>query len=227
MIWDWMTNPVYGLGTPTGRFDSASFKAAAATLYTEKMGMSTNTDTETSAEQVVADILRHIDAVLFTDPATGLWTLNLVRFDYDPSTLPELTPVDILEPPEMSRVSWEETLNEVKVKYIDRSLFFTERVAQAHESANHAVRGMIGSATFEFHGFSNSSLAQFAATRELKTHTYPLMQVKVIANRIAWNYRMGGVFRLTWPRSASSGWWSASLQSSMARWRTRRSRSVA
>jgi len=199
MIWVWMTDPVFGLGIPTARFDSASFVAAAATLYTEQMGMSTITDTETSADATIAEILRHIDAVLFTDPATGLWTLNLVRADYDPTTLPELTPDEILEPPEMSRVSWEETLNEVKVKYIDRNLFFTERVVQAHESANHAVRGMIGSATFDFHGFSNSSMAQFAATRELKTHSYPLMQLKVIANRVAWKFRMGGVFRLTWP----------------------------
>jgi hypothetical protein len=199
MIWDWMTNTVYGLGIPTGRFDSASFIAAAARLYTEKMGMSTQTDSETSGEQVIAEILRHIDAVLYTDPATGLWTLNLVRADYDPTTLPELTPDNILEPPELSRVSWEETLNEVKVKYLDRNLFFTERVVQAHESANHAVRGMVASATFDFHGFTNSSMAQFAATRELKTHTYPLMQLRVIANRIAWNFRMGGVFRLTWP----------------------------
>jgi hypothetical protein len=199
MMWDWMTNTVYGLGIPTGRFDSASFIAAAATLYTERMGMSTQTDSETSGEQVIAEILRHIDAVLYTDPASGLWTLTLVRADYDPTTLPELTPADILEPPESSRVSWEETLNEVKVKYLDRNLFFTERVVQAHESANHAVRGTVGSATFDFHGFTNSSMAQFAATRELKTHTYPLMSLKVIANRIAWNFRMGGVFRLTWP----------------------------
>jgi hypothetical protein len=199
MIWDWMTNTVYGLGIPSSRFDTSTFIAAAATLFTEQMGMSAITDTETSGEQVIAEILRHIDAVLFTDPATGLWTLKMVRADYDPTTLPELTPADILEPPEMSRVSWEETLNEVKVKYLDRSLFFTERVMQAHESASHAVRGMIASATFDFHGFSNSSMGQFAATRELKTHAYPLMQVRVIANRIAWNFRMGGVFRLTWP----------------------------
>ena len=63
-----------------------------------------------------------------------------------------------------------------------------------------AVRGMVASATFDFHGFSNASMAQFAATRELKTHTYPLMQVKVIANRVAWQFRMGGVFRITWPQ---------------------------
>lgn len=199
IIWMWMTNTVYGLGIPSARFDAASFTAAAATLYTEQMGMSIQTDTETSGEQTIAEILRHIDAVLFTDPATGLWTLNLVRADYDPSTLPELTPDNILDPPEFSRVSWEETLNECKVKYIDRSLFFTERVVQAHESANHAVRGMVGSATFDYHGFSNGSLAQFAATRELKTHSYPLLQGKLFANRIGWNFRMGGVFRLTWP----------------------------
>jgi Putative phage tail protein len=199
MIWMWMTNPVYGLGISTLRFDSASFIAAAATLFTQQMGMSVQTDTESNADSTIGEILRHIDAVLYTDPATGLWTLKLIRADYDPTTLPELTPDDILEPPEMSRVSWEETLNEVKVKYIDRSLFFTERVLQAHESANHAVRGAVGSATFEYHGFSNSSMGQFAATRDLKTHTYPLLQAKVFANRIAWNFRMGGVFCLTWP----------------------------
>lgn len=199
IIWMWMTNTVYGLGIPALRFDANSFKAAAATLKTEKMGMSIQQDGETSGDQVISEILRHIDAVLFTDPATGLWTLNLVRADYDPATLPELAQDDIVEPPELSRVSWEETLNECKVKYIDRSLFFTERVTQAHESANHAVRGMVGSATFDFHGFSNSGLGQMAATRELKTHSYPLMQGKVIAKRIAWNFRMGGVFRLTWP----------------------------
>jgi hypothetical protein len=199
MIWMWMTNQVYGLGEPALRFNQASFIAAAATLFTEKMGMSTITDSETSAEQTISEILRHIDAVLYTDPATGLWTLNLVRNDYVVADLPELTQDDILEPVEFSRVSWEETLNEVKVKYVDRSQFFTERVVQAHESANHAVRGMIGSATFEFHGFSNSTNGQFAATRELKTHSYPLAQLKVIANRVAWRFRMGGVFKLTWP----------------------------
>jgi hypothetical protein len=199
IIYDLMSNAVYGLAEPTARFDPVSFKAAAATLFSEQMGMSMSVDTAGGAESIIADVLRHIDAVLFTDPATGLWTLTLNRFDYDPATLPVLDESNILIPPELSRVSWEETLNDIKVTYIDRSMFFTPRVVQAHESANHAVRGMIGSMSFDFKGFSNGSIAQQVTSREMKARSYPLLKGKIVANRVAWAFRMGGVFILNWP----------------------------
>jgi len=199
IIYELMSNAVWGLGEPPTRFNEASFKAAAATLFTEVMGMSMSVDSAGGAEPIIADILRHIDAVLFTDPATGLWTLTLVRFDYDPDALPVLDQSNILIPPELARVSWEETLNDIKVTYVDRSMFFTPRVVQAHESANHAVRGMIASMAFDFKGFSNSSIAQQVTSREMKARSYPLMKGKIVANRAAWQFRMGGVFRLSWP----------------------------
>jgi hypothetical protein len=198
MIYEWMTNQVWGSGIPTSMFDNSSFIAAAATLFTERLGMSSIVDTQASGDSVIADILRHIDAVLYTDPASGLWTLKLVRLDYDPATLPVLDNTNILEPPEMSRISWEETINSVKVSYVDRGQFFTMRVVQEHEPANHAVRGQIGTLAFDYKCLSNSSVAQTVAARELKAHSYPLMQIKLYANRFAWNFRMGGVFKLTY-----------------------------
>jgi hypothetical protein len=204
IIYDLMTSPTYGLGIPASRFNLASFQAAANTLATEGMGMSMQADSEGAADQVIGDVLRHIDGVLYTDPATGLWTLTLARADYNPATLLELTQSDIVEPPEFSRGSWEETLNEVKVKYVDRSTF-KERIVQAQETANFAIRGELSSDTINFLGFSNSTIAQKVAIRELKTHSYPLMKGRLKANRKAWNLRIGGVFKFTWVPYGISG----------------------
>ena len=77
MIYDLMTNPVYGVGTPSSRFDIQSFKDAATTLKDEGMGMSEQIDTAAQADALVSDILRHIDGVMYVDPQTGLWTLKL------------------------------------------------------------------------------------------------------------------------------------------------------
>jgi hypothetical protein len=204
IIYDLMTSPIYGLGIPSARFNLSSFQAAATTLANEGMGMSMQADSDAAADQVIGDVLRHIDGVLYTDPATGLWTLTLARADYNPATLLELTESDILEAPEFSRGSWEETLNEVKVKYVDRSTF-KERIAQAQETANFAIRGELSSDTIPFLGFSNATIAQKVAIRELKTHSYPLMKGRLKANRKAWNLRIGGVFKFTWTPYGISG----------------------
>jgi hypothetical protein len=194
IIYDMMTSVRYGLGIPSARFDSAAFIAAAATLALEGLGMSLQIDTIGSADSFLSDVLRHISGVLYTDPATGLWTLKLIRDDYDPTTLVEIGDDDCLEPPEFSRITWDETLNEIKVKFCDRSLNFTPRSAQAQETANYAVRGQLASDTQDFLGLSNQNIAQIIAARELKAHSYPFGRVRLKTTRKAWNFRTGGVF---------------------------------
>ena len=204
IVYEAMINQIWGLGIPAGRIDLASFQAAATTLATEQLVLSMQWDSAAAADQLIGDVLRHMDAVLYTDPATGLWTLTLARLDYNPATLPELAEDDLVEAPEFSRGSWEETLNEIKVSYIDRTTF-KERVVQAQETANFAVRGELSSESINFLGFSNATIAQTAAMRELKAASFPLVQARLKANRIAWNFRIGGVFKLTWPPYGISG----------------------
>lgn len=195
---DLLTNATYGLGLPTARIDLTSFQAAANTLFTEGFGMSIVLDNEASADAVLGDILRTVDGVIFTDPATGLWTIKLARFDYVPASLTELTADDLLEAPTISRGSWSETLNEIKVSYTDRAANFTERVVQAQDTANWAVRGEAASETLTFRGISNATIALNVAARELKTHSYPLAQIRLKVNRKGWALRPGSPFRLTW-----------------------------
>lgn len=198
MIYEILTDPTWGLGITPARFDLPTWTAAAATLYAEGFGMSLQLDSETTADAAIADILRTIDGVVYTDPATGLWTLKLARLDYDPATLPEFTCKDLLQAPEWSRGQWSETANEVRVEFVDRAQAFTRRIVQVQETANLATQGMTSAVTLPFHGVSNPTVANKIAMRELKTLSYPLAKFRLKVNRKAWALRPGSVFKLTW-----------------------------
>lgn len=198
MIYECLANKAFGLGFPVERVDVSSFQAAGSTLAAEGFGMSMLVDTPKQADQLIETILQHIDGVCYQDPSTGLWTLKLVRPDYDPAALPEYGPDEIAEC-EYSRGSWEDTVNQVKVTYVNRATWKASTV-QAQETANFAIRnGELESKTFDFSGFSNQATAQKACNRELRANSYPMGKGRIKVNRKAWQLRMGSPFLLTWP----------------------------
>jgi len=94
MICDLLVSPPAenGLGLPQGFFDLDAFRSVGQTLATESPGLSMLQDRTTSAMDLVLEILRHIDGIIYVEPSTGLLTIRLVRFDYDPETIPPSTP---------------------------------------------------------------------------------------------------------------------------------------
>lgn len=202
-IYELLTS-AWGLGEPSGKVNMASFQAVAVTLANEGTGISMQLDDAADADSIIGDILRHIDGALYTDPATGLWTLVLARADYDPNAIMVLGEDDLLEAPKLTRASWEETLNEVKVSFIDRATF-KEAVAQAQDITNFTTQGELATVTIPMKGFSNMDVAMRAAMRELKTHSYPAMTGSLIAKRKAWSQRIAGVFKLNWAPLGISG----------------------
>jgi hypothetical protein len=197
-VYELLTNIDYGLGIPGARIDAASFTAAAVTLASEGLGISMQFDTQASADQLIGEVLRHCDGLLYTDPATGLWTIVLARGGYDPSTLPVLTVDNILATPDFSRGSWSETTNLVHIRFASRSNNFNDRMVKAYDPANISVTGEVRPQTIDFKGISSEPAAALVAIRVLKTLTYPLSKIKLVANRTAWKFRPGGVFRFTW-----------------------------
>lgn len=198
ILYETLTNNVWGLGRPAASIDIASFRACGHTLWTENLGLSMVLDNTAAADSFMGEVLRHIDGAIYTDPATGLWTMVLARKDYDAGAIPEFTTMDILGEPEFVRGSWEETLNQIAITFIDRSQNFKERTVKADQSANFATRGELASDTIDFKGISNADQALRIALRELRTHSYPLAQLKITVNRKAWKSRIAGVFRFTW-----------------------------
>ena len=196
-IYELLTDLRYGLGIPAVRIDAAGFEAAAVVCSTEGLGISMQFDQQASADQLIGEILRHCDGVLYSDPQTGLWSIALARGGYDPTTLPLLT-VDSAAVVDFSRGNWRETSNEVTIRFASRSNNFNDRMVKAYDAANIQVTGEVRPQTIDFKGISSESAAALVAIRVLKTLTYPLSKLKIVANRTAWKYRPGGLFRLTW-----------------------------
>jgi hypothetical protein len=196
-IYDILTNDRYGLGILPARIDATSFSYAATILATEGLGISMLFDSQQTADQLIGEILRHLDGVVYIDMATGLWTLKLARADYDPTTLPVID-VDDIEKIQFSRPSWLETSNQVTLSYIDRGQDFNVRTVKAEDNGNIAVTAEVRTEDLTFNGLSNGSSAALVAARCLKGFTYPIAKVTLTVNRAAWSYRMGGVFALTW-----------------------------
>ncbi len=197
-IYDALTNVDWGMGIPPARIDPVSFTAAATTLATEGLGVSMQFDTQETANNLIGEILRHADGLLYTDPATGLWTLKLARADYTASTLPILTVDNVELVRGYSRGSWQETTNSIAVIFLSRLNNFNQRVVRAYDPANISVTNEVRPQTIAFLGISNEAAAGLIATRMLKTLTYPLAKITLEVNRVAWNFRPGGVFKLTW-----------------------------
>jgi hypothetical protein len=197
-VYELLNNIDYGLGIPGARIDATSFSAAAVTLASEGLGISMQFDTQASADQLIGEVLRHCDGLLYTDPATGLWTITLARGGYDPTLLPVLTVDNVLATPDFSRGSWSETTNLVGIRFASRSNNFNDRLVKAYDAANIFVTGEVRPQTIDFKGISSETAAALVAIRVLKTLTYPLSKIKLVANRTAWQFRPGGLFRFTW-----------------------------
>lgn len=198
-VYDYLVSSRYGLGRNPARIDAASFQAAAVTLAAEGLGISVMRDSQDSADSIIGDILRHADGVIYTDPETGLWTITLARGDYDPTTLPVLDIDNVISvDPDFSRGSWGETTNQITLSYTSRATHYDTRTVMAYDRANISVTGEVRNESVEFKSFSKKEVAALAVMRVLKTLTYPLSKITIIANREAWSYRIGKVFKFSW-----------------------------
>lgn len=197
-VYELLTNPDYGLGLPVATMNATSFMSAASALATEGLGISMQFDTQATADQLIGEILRHCDGLLYTDPATGQWTIVLARGGYNPATLPVLTVDNVLATPDFSRGSWSETTNLVGIRFTSRVNNYNDRLVKAYDPANISVTGEVRPQTIDFKGISSETAAALVAIRVLKTLTYPLSKIKLVANRAAWQFRPGGLFRFTW-----------------------------
>lgn len=199
-IYEVMTDATWGVGLQGSDFDRGDLRAVAETIYDEGYGVSLIYNGASSAKEVIGDILRHIDGVMFSDPETGLIRIRLARKDYVLEDLPVYGPDDFLEGINFARPSWLDTKNTVKATYVDRAADFTTAVVAQQDLANVTQRG--GEVTVEdldFSGFSEYDPAAKATARALKTLAYPLARVTGQLTRRAWKTKPADVFRLHWP----------------------------
>ena len=197
IIFECLTDKVWGMGALPSSIDVGSFESAAYTLYNEGFGLSLMWSRSAKIEDFVAEILDHIEATLFINPRSGQLTLKLLRFDYDPDALPVFNN-DNAVITNFARKHWGETINEIVVTWTNPKTE-QEETTTAQDLANIAMQGGVVSDGRNYYGVRKADLAQALAERDLRAASYPLASCDIELDRRAWALLPGDVIKLESP----------------------------
>ncbi len=202
-LFEILTDTTWGAAEPTDRFDLASWRAAAVQVHAEGLGVSMRFAQGSSTEDIRKTLLKYIDGTIYEDPATGNYHLLLVR-DMVGSNLPVLDKQHVTSVG-LTRISWTELKNTVKVTFTDRARNYETGAVQAQNSATLASFGnVIDSEQIDLPGFHGSAPAAFVAGRSLKALSYPMAKAQIVGDRSLAAFRPGQAFRLEWERPTMS-----------------------
>lgn len=197
IIYECMTNPDWGMGGAPSSFDIPVWHAAAQTIFDEGFGMSLVWAKQTTIEAFVGEIVDHIQATIFINPRNGLWTIKLIRDDYDVDTLPVLNP-DNCTVTSFERKAWGETTNEIVVTWTNPDNE-EETAVSAQNLANITIQGAVISDSRNYYGIRNGELAMKVAKRDLRMSSTPLAILELEVDRNGWDLVPGGVVVLDYP----------------------------
>ena len=198
IIKECLTDTGWGMGYQDADMDLDSFIACADTLYDEQMGISLLWSKQVSIEEFITEIIRHINATLYVDRVSGLFTLKLIRSDYVEDDLITLDNSNITKMSNYTRVDPGESVNSVTVVYWD-ALTYTNASVTADDIAIIQMAGSVVNTTVQYPGFTNATLAARVASRDLTILSSPLLSVTLEANRDAAVLNIGDVFKLEYP----------------------------
>lgn len=203
IIYECLANTDWGMGCAPSMIDSASFTLAAQQLALEGFGLSLQWTKASDIESFVSEILDHVQATLFVNPRNGLFTIKLIRGDYDPDTLPVLTP-DNCHITSFDRKAWGDTTNEIVVTWTNPTNEQEETVV-AQDLANIVIQGAIISDSRNYYGVRSADLAMSLAKRDLASASTPTAVFEIEVDRSAWDSVPGGCAKLIYPEYGIDG----------------------
>lgn len=195
-IFEIMTNDEWGLGFPAADIDTAAFTAAATTLLAEGNGLSFIWDSEREVSEILREIERQIDGVVFLDRSTGKWTVTLARGGYDIDAVPQVT--DPIEIRDFTRGAWEDTTNFIQVRFSHRGREYQGTFAPAIDHGNIFIQGgTVKKSILDYPMVKDPSLANSISWRDLRTLSFPLARAKLVVDRSFYAVNPGDVIAWT------------------------------
>jgi hypothetical protein len=197
MIYECMTNRDWGRGLPANTLDIGSFTRAADALYEEGFGLCMRWNRRDSIESFVQSVIDHIGAVIYSDRATALITLKLIRKDYDATSLPIYdTNSGLLEITENQVGAMGPAVNEVVVEYTDPISGETRTKNAQNLASLQATRGVFNSTKKSYPGLPTVELASRVAQRDLRLNAVALRRFTITMDRSGWRVSPGDVLRI-------------------------------
>lgn len=197
VIYEILTDDDWGLNTDVIFIDTASFSGVAVTLASEANGFSFVLDSPLDAWELIQLVLDQIDGFLVFNQSTSKYQLKLARDDYVLASLDSIDDANSTLQ-DFDRGTWEETSNNVRVKYNSRTKEYKETFAPAPDIANVRIQGDTNvPATNEYPGCKDDDLAAVLASRDLRELSYPLAKIVVVVDRSFWEVQQNDVFRFS------------------------------
>lgn len=198
IIYDMITQKWGRFGTSSSELDLTSFIACAQTLYTEGLGMSLIVQSSVTGKDVLEEVMRIADGILYQDPSTSKIVAKLIRQDYTIGSLPIFDESSISSLTNFKKTTWDSTFNQCRVSFKDRANNYDDSVAMAQDFANINFQGRIKSTDITASGCNVGSIASLLASRQLSLLNVPLYRCDIAVNRKANSLRPGSVFVLNW-----------------------------
>jgi hypothetical protein len=200
MIYEALTNKTWGRGLPPTRLDENSFIYAANTLCAELFGLCIAWARQEDVDVFVQHVIDHIGGALYVDPSTGLYTLRLIRFDYDPETLPTFDATSgLILIEDDQNAGTDLALNELIVTFKNPLNRGKQGFVRAQNLAGFQSTGSIVSTTTDYPALPTAKLAAMVAERDLRIAALPLKKFKLKFDRRAWRFTPAMVFRINDP----------------------------
>jgi len=198
-IYQIATDPWRGIGINPINLDLTSLVALGELCYEESNGVSLIITAENEGKDIIAEILRQVDAVAYQDPVSGKMIFKAIRNDYDVLDLPVYDEDSIIKFKMITKTTWENVFGQVKVSYANRHKD-DEKVAVAQDTGVIAMTGKVRSTSVSFPLCYSDDTANELAARELSQLSVPLFNGRLEMNRNAYSLRPGDAFVINWPR---------------------------
>lgn len=176
--------------------DLPSWQAAAQKLYDEGVGMSLMVQSTITGADFLEEIMRQCDGILYQN--LNKIVCKLIRQDYTVGTLPVLDDSIIDSITDFSKTTWENTFNQCRVTFKDRSNNYDDSTAVERDFANINFQARVKSNDITAPGCTTGEVAQMLAARQLSFLNIPLYKCTLSCNRKAAPLNPGDTFVLNW-----------------------------
>lgn len=188
------------LGLPESIIDIPNFQAAQYTLMTETHGYSRFWNQRTSAAEMLNDVLRQIDGMLYFEQRTAKIRIKLIRADF---SVPDIFQIDRSNCEKLVGFSMggrTNLINKVRVTYLDRDANYEQKSATAQNMANAVGQdGQVAEEVIDYPGCCSAATAKALAERELAARSRPVVKCRASGvSRAALRLNPGDPVLLVW-----------------------------
>lgn len=199
ILYECLTNPVWGRGMNPASIDETSFIAAANALCREQFGLCLGWTRSTLLGDFVQSVVNHIGAALYTDRGTGLYTCRLLRADY---VIADLVHFDydtgLLSVEDDQTTAPDNSHSEIVVKWHD-PVANLDRQTRVQNLAGTQANQTVTSSSAEYLGIPTAQLAARIGQRDLALQAPGIKRLTMKFDRRGRKIAPGSVFRVTIP----------------------------